>query len=76
MRLGSKVVFADAHGPVLSNQDGVGLVLIDEVALLQDIAVQRGLVRALRGSLPRVQWLLTTSSPELAAGCEPTEILH
>jgi hypothetical protein len=52
-----------------------GLVLIDEVALHLEVPVQRGLIRALRGSLPRVQWLLTTSSPELAAGCDSSEIL-
>ncbi len=52
-----------------------GLVLIDEVALHQETAVQRGLVPALRGALPRVQWLLTTSSADVTTGCEPHEVL-
>lgn len=52
-----------------------GLVLIDEVALHQDAAVQRGLVQALRGALPRVQWVLTTASPELVTGCDPAEVV-
>ncbi len=52
-----------------------GVILIDEVALHQEPFVQRGLVPALRGALPRVQWILTTSSPEVAAACEPHEVL-
>lgn len=52
-----------------------GLVMIDEVAMHQEAVVQRGLPHALRGALPRVQWLLTTSSAEVTTGCEPSEVL-
>lgn len=52
-----------------------GVVLIDEVALHQEPHVQRGIVTALRGALPRVQWILTTSSPEVAWACEPYEVI-
>jgi hypothetical protein len=52
-----------------------GVVLIDDVELHQDIAVQRALLPALRRALPRVQWIVTTSSPEIAQGCEASDVL-
>ncbi len=52
-----------------------GLVLIDEVALHQEPAVQRSIAFALRAALPRVQWILTTSSPELTTHCEPGQVV-
>ena len=52
-----------------------GVVLIDDVEMHQDIAVQRALLPALRRALPRVQWIVTTSSPEIAQGCEASEVL-
>ncbi len=52
-----------------------GVVLIDDVEMHQDIAVQRALVPALRQALPRVQWVLTTSSPEIALGCDGSDVL-
>jgi predicted ATP-binding protein involved in virulence len=51
------------------------VVAIDEVDLHQDPGVQGHLVPALRRALPRVQWLLTTTSPAVAASCEAREVL-
>lgn len=52
-----------------------GVVLIDDVGLHQDIGVQQAIVPALREVLPRVQWLLTTSSPVVAAACDASEVI-
>ncbi len=50
-----------------------GVVLIDDAALHLDVAAQRGLPGALRSALPRVQWILATTSHELASGCESSD---
>ncbi len=52
-----------------------GVVLIDEVDLHQDAAVAVKLPSALRAALPSVQWIVTTSSPLLAAGAAAGEVL-
>jgi hypothetical protein len=52
-----------------------GVVLIDEVDLQQDPGVQASLVGALRTALPRVQWILTTTSPAVAGSCDTLEVL-
>ena len=52
-----------------------GVVVIDDVELHQDATTQRALAPALRRALPRVQWVVTTSSPNVALGCEPHEII-
>ncbi len=52
-----------------------GVVLIDDVETHQDVSVQRALLPALRCALPRVQWIVTTSSAEIAQGCEASEVL-
>ncbi len=52
-----------------------GVVLIDEVDLHQDAAVAVRLPGALRAALPSVQWILTTSSPIVASGVSPGEVL-
>jgi hypothetical protein len=52
-----------------------GVVAIDEVDLHQDGAVQAALGAVLRRVLPEVQWILTTTSPLVAASCEPSEVL-
>jgi hypothetical protein len=51
------------------------VVVIDDVELHQDATTQRALVPALRRALPRVQWIITTSSPNVALGCEPHEVI-
>lgn len=52
-----------------------GVVAIDDVDLHQDMAVQEHIAAALRSALPRVQWILTTSSPIIASNCDAWEIL-
>ena len=52
-----------------------GVVLVDDAHLHLDPAVQRRLVPTLRDALPKVQWVLTTSSGDLAAGAEAGEVL-
>jgi hypothetical protein len=52
-----------------------GVVAIDDVDLYQDMAVQEKIATVLRAALPRVQWLLTTSSPIVASSCDAREIL-
>jgi hypothetical protein len=51
-----------------------GLVLIDEIDLHIHPTWQRGLIRALRHALPRVQFVATTHSPMVLPGLEPHEI--
>jgi len=64
-----------AAWPGRDPRESEGVVLIDDVALHQDHAVLRALAPALREALPRVQWILTTSSPAVASGCEASEIV-
>jgi hypothetical protein len=52
-----------------------GVIVIDDLELHHDPATQRGLSGALRRALPRVQWIVTTSSPEVASGCELDEVI-
>ena len=52
-----------------------GIIAIDEVDLLQDPAVLAHLVPALRQALPRVQWILSATSPLVAASCEASEVV-
>ena len=52
-----------------------GVVAIDEIDLYQDPAVQERLVTSLRTALPRVQWLITTTSSTIAASCDTREVL-
>jgi hypothetical protein len=52
-----------------------GIVAIDEVDLHQDPAVLCKLVPALRAALPRVQWIVTTTSPVVAASCEVPDVI-
>jgi len=52
-----------------------GVVLIDEVDLHQDAAVALKLPATLRAALPSVQWILTTSSTQLALACDASEVI-
>jgi predicted ATP-binding protein involved in virulence len=52
-----------------------GVIAIDEVDLHQDDAVAERLVPTLRESLPRVQWIVTTGSPVVAASVDATSVL-
>jgi hypothetical protein len=52
-----------------------GVVAIDEIDLHQDANAQAGLTAALHRALPRVQWIVTTSSPTVAASAESRDVL-
>ncbi len=52
-----------------------GVVLVDEVERQLDPPAQRALVPALREALPWVQWIVTTSSPVVAASADARETL-
>jgi len=56
-------------------RDAEGIVTIDEVDLHQDPACLSLLGAALERALPGVQWILTTSSPVLAASVEGPQVL-
>ena len=61
--------------PARAPRAAEGVVLIDEAGLHQDPSAERRLLPALREALPAVQWILTSSSPALALGAEPRELL-
>jgi hypothetical protein len=52
-----------------------GVVCIDEIELQQDALVQSTVIARLRAALPHVQWIVTTSSPLVAASAEGREVL-
>ena len=52
-----------------------GVVAIDDVDAQQDPSMLRVLVPLLRAALPNVQWVLTTSSAQLALACAPGEVV-
>lgn len=56
-------------------RDSEGVVAIDDVETQQDPATLRGLVSLLRRALPGVQWILGTSSTQLANACAPGEVV-
>ncbi|TKC96402.1 hypothetical protein [Polyangium fumosum] len=56
-------------------RESEGVVLIDDVEIEQPAHRLRTLIPRLRRALPRVQWILTSSSPDVALGCAPGEII-
>ncbi|MCA9648080.1 MAG: hypothetical protein H6718_17265 [Polyangiaceae bacterium] len=52
-----------------------GVVCIDDVDLHQDRGTQARLLPALRAALPGVQWILTTSSSEVAGSADTRDVL-
>ena len=54
--------------------DMEGLVLIDELDLFLHPKWQVGLIRALKATFPRMQFVVTTHSPMLLVGCERDEV--
>jgi len=51
-----------------------GVALIDDADLHLDASARRGLMPALRAALPGVQWIVTTSSAELASSSEASDV--
>jgi hypothetical protein len=52
-----------------------GIVTIDEVDLYQDPTLLVHLMPTLNEALPRVQWIVTATSPCVAAGCDVSEVI-
>ena len=61
--------------PARDPRESEGVVLIDEIDVHQDPGVQSVLVAALRSALPRVQWLVTTTSPAVAGSSDTRSVL-
>ena len=51
------------------------LVMIDEIELQQESFVQGAVLASLRQALPRVQWIVTTTSSVVASSAEDREVL-
>lgn len=52
-----------------------GVAAIDDVEAQQDPSMLRVLPALLKSALPNVQWILTTSSTQLALACAPGEVI-
>ena len=52
-----------------------GVVLLDDFEVQQDTRALPALPALLRRALPRVQWIVTTASPHVAAGCDVSEVM-
>jgi hypothetical protein len=61
--------------PTQDPSEAEGVVCIDEIEQQQDAAVQSAVLGCLRAALPRVQWIVTTSSPTVAASADVHEVL-
>lgn len=61
--------------PMRDPMDSEAVICIDEIELQQDPFVQSSVLGCLRAALPRVQWIVTTSSPLVAASVEGREVL-
>ncbi len=61
--------------PTKNAAEAEGVVLIDDVETQLDCSVERHIGHLLHAALPRVQWILTTSSPRVTLGCELHEVL-
>jgi hypothetical protein len=61
--------------PGRAPRDAEGVVLIDEIDLHQEPSVARVVVPTLRGLFPRVQWIVSTSSPQVALACDASDVL-
>jgi hypothetical protein len=72
--LTTRALFAGYPGAE-APRESEGVVAIDDAEAQQDPALLRHLVPLLRSALPGVQWILTTSSSQLALACEPRDVL-
>ena len=61
--------------PARDPRDVEGVVAIDEIELQLDSVAQNRILLALRDVLPKVQWIVTTTSPIVAASAEEREVL-
>jgi hypothetical protein len=58
-----------------SPREHEGVVAIDDIEIQQDPTFLRAIVPLLRRALPNVQWILATSSTQLALACEAGEVV-
>lgn len=58
-----------------SPREHEGVIAIDDIEIQQDPAFLRAIIPLLRTALPNVQWILTTSSTQLALSCEAGEVV-
>lgn len=56
-------------------RDGEGVILIDDLESEHDTRAQSVLPGLLRRALPRVQWIVTTASANVAMGCDASSVL-
>jgi predicted ATPase len=61
--------------PTKDVRDAEGVVLLDDIEIHQDLWRERSLPALLEQVLPRVQWIVTTSSPAVALGCDVADVL-
>jgi hypothetical protein len=61
--------------PMRDPLEAEGVVTIDEIELQQDGTVLSTVLGTLRALLPRVQWIVTTTSPTVAASVDNREVL-
>jgi hypothetical protein len=61
--------------PTKDAREAEGVVLIDDAEVHLETHLQRALGSLLRKALPKVQWVLTTSSPAVTLGCDTQEVL-
>jgi hypothetical protein len=64
-----------AAWPDRDPREGEGVVLLDDIEAEQPIFRQRTILSRLHHALPRVQWIITTSSPDVALGCSPSSLV-
>jgi hypothetical protein len=64
-----------AANPGRSPQHSEGVVLIDDLDLHQDDRTLQHLLASLRGGMPRIQWVVSTSSAEFAATCATEDVI-
>jgi hypothetical protein len=64
-----------AAWPDRDPREGEGVVLLDDVECEQPLFRQRTIIARLHQALPRVQWIITTSSTDVALGCAPTDLV-
>ena len=70
-----RALFAAYPGSEDSPREHEGVVAIDDVEMQQDPAFLRGIIPLLHSALPNVQWILATSSTQLALACEAGEVV-
>lgn len=52
-----------------------GVALLDDIECEQPLHRQRTIVDRLHQALPRVQWIITTSSTDVVVGCSPAAVI-